>query len=594
MPFIIPVLIVLGVIAAAVYGVTHWRKLRPSAEEDQGIGKARRLYLYIVALAALAAGASGLVQIGQFVLDGLFGGAAISPSNTQLAIGLALAIVGLPLWAWHWQMASRAVREHPAEAGALLRKLYVYAALGIATGLLLHAAIGLLQWAFLARDFGGYHWSAVVVWSVVWVFYWHAESREGQPSDDAMAVRRLYLYVASGATLAVLATGAARVVHLLLLSGYDALTSTPVLAPNDAGLWQDGVRKALAAALVGGTGWAFHWLRLAWTDRGSELRRLYLVGYGSIGGAAAAMTAASTVVYGLLAWVFGAAGATVAEHFRFFPGAIASLAAGLAVGIYHYGMARREAAEAKEEWAGVGYWYPYILAAAGLALLAIGIATAVGTAVGVLAGISTDILVSAGSWKKGFALAVTLWVLGAPLWQRYWLGAQRRVAAGTEERVSPPRRGMVLLAVAVGLLALLGSLSHVLFVVLRDLLDGDLGRVAVQDARISLGILAAVAMFLPYYWLTYRADQRAAPAKARQAAKTVTVLAGPGDDAAVQAIETALGYEVERMVSADANVRLLALSQADAEALAQRVGAAPAAKVLLVPDGNQMRVLPYR
>lgn len=594
MQFIIPVLIVLGVIAAAVYGVTHWRKRRPSAEEDHGIGTARRLYLYIVALAALAAGASGLVQIGQFVLDGLFGGAAISPSNTRLAIGLALAIVGLPLWAWHWQMASRALRENPSEAGALLRKLYVYAALGVATGLLLHAAIGLLQWAFLARDFGGYHWSAVVVWSVVWVFYWHAESREGQPSDDAMAVRRLYLYVASGATLAVLATGAARVVHLLLLSGYDALTSAAVLAPNDAGLWHDGVRKALAAALVGGTGWAFHWLRLAWTDRSSALRRLYLAGYGSIGGAATAMAATGIAVYGLLVWGFGAAGATVAEHFRFFPGAIASLAAGLAVGIYHYGMARREAGEAKEEWAGVGHWYPYILAAAGLALLAIGIATAAGTAVGVLAGISTDILVTAGSWKKGFALAVTLWVLGAPLWQRYWLGAQRRVAAGTEERVSPPRRGMVLLAVAVGLLALLGSLSHVLFVVLRDLLDGDLGRVTVQDARISLGILAAVAMFLPYYWLTYRADQRAAPAKARQAAKTVTVLAGPGDGAAVQAIETALGYEVEQMVSADASVRLPALSQADAEALAQQVGAAPAAKVLLVPDGNKVRVLPYR
>lgn len=590
----LPVLIVLGVIAAAVYGVTQWRRRRPSAEEDHGIGTARRLYLYIVALAALAAGAGGLVQIGQFVLDGLFGSAAISQSTTRLAIGLALAIVGLPLWAWHWQMASRALREHPSEAGALLRKLYVYAVLGIAVGLLLHAAIGLLQWAFLARDFGRYHWSAVVVWSAVWAFYWQAETREGQPSDDARAVRRLYLYIAAGAMLAVVATGAARVIHLLLLSGYDALASTAVLAPDDHGLWRDGVRRALAAALIGGAGWAFHWLWLARADRGSLLRRLYLAGYGSIGGAATAMAATGTVVYGLLVWVFGAAGTGAGEHFRFFPGAIASLAAGLAVGIYHYGMARREAGEAKQEWSGIGQWYPYILAAAGLVLLAIGVASAVATAVGVLAGIKTDILANAGSWRKGFALSATLWVLGAPLWQRYWLGAQRRVAAGTEERISAPRRAMELLAVGAGLLALLGGLSHVLFVVLRDLLDGDLGRVTVQDARISLGILAAVVVFLPYYWLTYRADQRAAPSRPRKAAKSVTVLAGPGDDASVRAIEAALGYNVEQMVSADANVRLPALSQADAEALAQRIGAAPTTDVLLVPDGDQVRVLPYR
>jgi hypothetical protein len=452
----------------------------------------------------------------------------------------------------------------------------------------------LLQWAFLARDFGGYHWSAVVVWSAVWAFYWQAESREGQPSDDARAVRRLYLYLASGATLAVLATGAARVVHLILLSGYDAVSSTPVLAPSDAGLWHDGVRKALAAALVGGAVWAFHWLRLAWADRGSALRRLYLAGYGSIGGAATAMAATGMVVYGLLVWGFGAGGTGAVEHFRFFPGAIASLAAGLAVGVHHYGMARSEEAVARQEWSGVGQWYPYILAAAGLVLLAMGVASAVGTAVIVLTGTGADILVSAGGWRKGIALALTFWLLGGPLWYRYWLGAQKRVAAGTEERVSPPRRAMELLAVGVGLLALLGSLSHVLFVVLRDLLDGDLGRATAHDATVSLGILGAVVVFLPYYWLVYRTDQRAAPAKAREAVKSVTVLASPGDDLAVRAIEAALGHDVERLVSVDASVRLPALSQVDAVALARQIGEAPAAKVLLVPDGERVRVLAYR
>ncbi|MSQ12497.1 MAG: hypothetical protein EXR48_07440 [Dehalococcoidia bacterium] len=597
LPSLFPLVIVLVIVVAAVYRAAQWQKHRPSFEEEPGIGTARRLYLYVVALAALMAGANGLVQIGRFVLDDLFGSPAISQSTTQLAIGLALAIVGLPLWAWHWRMAARALQEHPSEAGALLRKLYVYAVLGIAVGLLLHAATGLAQWILRAHDFSGYHWAAVVAWSVVWAFYWRVEAREGQPNDPALAVRRLYVYIASGVMLAVLATGAARVVHILLLSGYDALASAAVLAPGDNGLWREAVRTALASALVCGVGWGFHWLRLAWTDRGSTLRRLYMAGYASIGGLATAMVATGVVVYGLLIWGFGAVGAGAAEHFRFFPGTIASLSAGLAVGVYHFGLARDEEAQAKQERREVGQWYPYILAAAGLALLAVGVASAVATAVLVLTGARDGILVNAGEWRKGIALVVTLWLLGGPLWQRYWLGAQQRVAAGAEERVSPPRRTLELLAVGAGLLAFLGSLSHMLFVVLRDLLDGDLGRMTVHDATVSLGILAAVAVFVPYYWLVYRSDQRAGGARQAQGQrvrKAVMVLAGAGDDAAVRAIEAALGYDVEQLMSADPAVRLPALTPADAEALVRQIGAATTSKVLLVPDGERVRVLPYR
>jgi hypothetical protein len=75
----------------------------------------RRLYLYVVSAAALAALAIGLSALGSTVLVFYFIGPAAQDSRTSLAIWTATALVALPVWAVHFWFARRFAHRDPAE-----------------------------------------------------------------------------------------------------------------------------------------------------------------------------------------------------------------------------------------------------------------------------------------------------------------------------------------------------------------------------------------------------------------------------------------------------------------------------------------------
>ena len=564
---------------------------------DPGIGTVRRLYFYIVSFVALMMAANGLVQIGQYVLDGLFGAEVVSPSRFRLAIGLALALVGLPLWAWHWHLLTRYVRELPAELTSVLRKLYVYVVLGVAAGMLLAAGIGLTQWIFRADPFGGYPWAALAVWSVVWALHWRLEAGQGQPTTETRAVRRIYMYGLAVAALVVGAAGLARVLHVILLEGYQAVVSLPVVFPSQSGLWRDAMKEALGWAIVGGAAWAAHWLCLVRQDRRSVLRVIYLAVFAAPGGVVAVLAAAGAVLYGLLSWGLGAIDEDAASHFRFLPSALVSLGMGAAVAGYHWRVASREADQFPEERAALLRCYVYLMSAIGLAALSAGIAALGSTALNILAHAGRDVLAGQDVWRPQLALAVTLGLLGAPLWGYFWSAAQRRAArVEGEERAALPRRVMLFVAVGAGALALLGSLSHALFVFIRAALEGELSRLTLADASVSTGILMAVAVFLPYHWLVYRADGRARSEEGERPPrrlKAVSILLREGERHLATALESALGYGVRVLTRADADAPRALVSEEELLKVADQVGESPGGKVLLIPEEAGIRLVSY-
>ena len=165
-PFgIISNLIPLAILGAVVYAIVQWRRRRDgTGEADPGIGSGRRLYFYIVSFVALMVAANGIVQIAQYVLDVLLGDEVVSPSTVRLAVGASMAIVGFPLWVFHWIIVQRHVRDLPVETRSIVRKLYLYLVLGVALGIAMAASVDLLRWIFGSRDFSGYPWGALVVW----------------------------------------------------------------------------------------------------------------------------------------------------------------------------------------------------------------------------------------------------------------------------------------------------------------------------------------------------------------------------------------------------------------------------------------------
>ncbi|OGO51335.1 MAG: hypothetical protein A2148_10540 [Chloroflexi bacterium RBG_16_68_14] len=595
---LIPLLVLAAIVAAIVAAVIAWRRregLEPQAEE--GVGTLRRLYFYFGTFVYMMVASVGVVLVARFLLNELFGPTVLDRDVTQLALGVVLAFIWTPAWAWHYLRLQRLLRQEPEAQRSVLRKLAVYLTLGVTVALVTQGSVELLRWVLRAREFDGYPLAAAAVWSGLWAFSWVAENREGQPTDDTRTVRRLYLYAASAYSLAMLAAGASFVLYIIFREAYEGIVSLPVLLQGEESLWGNVMKTSLAVALVGAVLWTAHWLRFARADAGSDLRQFYLYTLAVLGGVVTTLSATGVLLFGLLQWGFGTpAESSASAHFRFLPAALAPLLIGLLLWAYHWLTVQQEQAALGRLHA-ARRLYRYVMTALGLGALATTVIVLVPAVIGIVVSSAQDVLVGPDWWRDQIVLVLTLGLLGVPVWGYHWYQAQRSAAAlGAEERFSVPRRLLIFGVLGAGALAFLGSASHLLFLFLNAALEDELSLTLLREAKWSMGTLVAAALFTPYHWFVIQEDQRAAvPVAPRPAArKAVTLLIAEDGRVLVGQLEAVLGAKVRVLQRADPGVGLPALSAEDIQRLEQRISEAPGGRVLLVADATGVEVYSYR
>ena len=595
---LIQLLIPLLVLAAIIAAIMSWRGREGlEAAREEGIGTVRRLYFYFGTFVYMIIASVGVVLVARYVLDQLFGPPALNPDVTLLALGVVLSAIWTPVWIWHRLRVQRLLEEEPEERTSILRKVSVYLTLGVTAALAAQASVELLRWILGARSFGGYPIAALVVWSGLWALAWAAEEGEGQPSDDTRTVRRLYLYAASAAGLAMLATGTTFVLYIIFRQAYEGAVSLPVLLESEETLWGDVMKTALAAALVGGGLWAAHWLRFARRDQRSDLRQFYLYTLAVLGGVVTTLSAAGVLLFGLLEWGIGTPQEDSASaHFRFLPGALAPLLIGLLLWAYHWATVQQERAAAGQLLAARRI-YGYVMAALGLGALAGMVVALVSTVIAIAVTSAQDVLAGPDWWRDRIVLVLTLGVLGVPVWGYHWYAAQRSAAErGAEERHSLPRRVLIFGALGLGTLAFLGSVSHLLFLFLNAMLEEELSLTLLREAKWSMGALAAAVLLTPYHWLVFQEDRQVAvpPALRPAARKAVTLLIAEDGRPLVERIEAELGAKVRVLQRADEGVGLPDLSAEDLQLLDRRISEVTGSHVLLVADAKGVEVYSYR
>lgn len=598
----ISTLVVFAVIGLVVYAIVRLARGRRGdelVETDPGIGTVRRLYFYTVSFVSLMMATSGLILVVSWVLESVFGGDVLTPSRRGLAAGVSLAVVGLPIWVFHWRLVQRYVGELPTERRSLIRKLYIYLVLGIAGGVSIVAVVGVLNWLFGTKSFEGPSWAMAIIWLPVWFFHWVGESAEGQPTTETQGIRRLYMYLSSLTGVVMASVGYGLVVHYILLEAYESLFSPAVLATGETGLWGEAMRQSLSVALVGSVVWASHWLYLARGDLGSVLRQAYLYLTSVFGGAVTVLVSLGIMVYWALVWGMGVPLEDDAgSHFRFLPRTLASLSAGAALLAYNWMVLRREAESSPAELRDLRRNVAYLMVTLGLGALVVGIGVLVTNAISILVDSAREPLTDSDFWKNPIALVITLGLLGVPLWGYSWRYAQQ-LALGPDatERAAHARRIFLFAVLGIGVLALLGSASFLVFVFLRDALEGELSLKVLRDAKIAISIIVAAVVFLPYYWMVYRQDRQLLPADVAPTElyrrKSVTALVERGNERFVRELEAELGYRIGTYLWADEDAWMPVLTEVDFADLARRISDASGSGVLLVPDGRSVRVLSY-
>ena len=594
---LVPLLVIGGIIWAVVALVRR----HSGGEGEPGIGTLRRLYYYGLSFVGLMFSASGAVMLVDYVADSFDGGQILSRGQGQLAFALAITIVGTPIWLFHWWLAHKAVRRFPSETRALGRKVYLYLVLAVSGALGAFGLISLLRWLLGADNFNGLHLALPLVWGGVWGFHWYVGRQEVPRTDVGESVHRVYVYVASLSGLVMLLAGLGIVMRQLIGQVYDAIFDVQVLLPGRVTLWNDTSQGALAVFLVGGMFWWWHWHRVSRSDQDSTLRQVYLHLFAILGGAATVAATLSILLFGLLQWAFGEGDtAGVAEQFRFLPAALAALISGGALWGYHWAVVRQESATGVAGSLAARQVYRYLLAALGLATLAAGLVILFGIVIGVIAPQSGQELLRSDWWRNPLAYAATLLLVGAPLWGFYWSGVQRDTGAGLLERTDLTRRIFIYLVLGAAVLAALGNLSALLFMFLRDLLEGELSAQLVQDAKWSIGALLTAGAVSVYYWLVLGEDRRAAPALEKPSTevppvrKAVIALATEAARPLVRRLEAEFGVALSQWHWADPDAGVPTLADDELRATRQRIVEAPGDRVLLIIDASGVRVVPYR
>jgi len=554
----------------------------------------RRAYIYLACIASAEAVAWAVISLLRNLLAP---GQYVSLENTALQI--AVIIVGLPIFLVHWLWAQRLARRQPEERGAILRRLYLYAAMASFLGPILANTFdlldGLLGWAFgqalesyrySALSWGGvfaHHLAAIIVLTLLWLYQWRVLRQDSQtiPDTDGRAtVRRLYIYGfgAAGLTMTVLAVTNLSL-WLMLQFGAASVLSRPSVMIAE-----------LARLLVGLPLWLTFW-RLAQRffarpdedERDSVVRKvyLYLAVFLSVLATCTTLTIVLSDGLGRMLGVSGSGGGDIREALSIL------LGAGL-VWAYHAYVLRQDAARVSEPAAGawVQRLYHYLVAAIGLGALLAGIAGDLTLLIRTLAGaIYVRGVPEEVTWFTAMIIVgLPVWILP---WRRVQLAATAPGKAGDEESQSVIRKIYLYLYLFIATMTVLGSGVYVIFQLLALLLGVGQSDNLLADIGQALAYsLMAVGIWI-YHGLILRADGRRVQAvEAERLAELHVVVLG-GDD---EALDSDLLDELRRELPG-LDLQTLHASAADAPAVLAQADLIIAPLSAAVTSGETGRAL---
>lgn len=582
----------------ALIGVTGRAADEPGETADGT--SIRRLFVYVLAFVAFIFAVVGIALLLGGALEAATGGAAIAGRDTELAIALAFTVVGLPAWLALAFAAQHALATHPLDRRSIARRLYLDAARAVAlTGIAINAAAAL--GALVARgDLASDNWGWLVAWSIGWLLHERTVAAEAPSTTATRLLDRLAAFWAAFIGLYALLVGAITGATSLFVAAYDGALREPLVA----GHWAADARRGFVAAAVGALIWWWYWLRAS-RERAERttLTHVYLFLVGVLPAVALVVIPTARAVYAVLQWIIGEPNQERAvDHFALLPGVVAMLLVGACTWAYHRAVLRAVPADAPAARYAVRSEperiYRYVVSAAGLLLLAGGLLAVFALAIDVAAQGAPEFARREGWWRNQLAVALTLLVVGLPLWARYWTDVQRAAARTPAERPAPSRRVYLFAIFGAAVLGTLINLTIMLYRLFEALLDTPTLQRALFDGRWSAAFVLTAGAIALYHWLVLREDQQAtraaAPAAPPAAAVTrdIVVLAGAGAADIAAALRAVPGARVRvwrRLAGDDAPPP----SPAALAELRARVEASTATRLAIILGPSGPEVVPY-
>ena len=524
----------------------------------------RRLYFYAVALISLEVVVWGLIGL----LRSIFSSRLVNTADA-LAQALALVLVGVPIFLFHWLWTQRAAVKDEEERTASLRAIFFYAVLvgtlvPVVQNLLAfinRIALGVSNVAVSRALVGGVQtWQdnliAIFINGVVAYYFYRTLRTEWKslPEIENFAdVRRLYRFLWLLYSLLMVVYGAQQILRFIFR------TPVPTYLLGDVG--REMFVNGLTLLLVGTPLWVYTWRicqdalsvsspQGALAERDSNLRLgvLYLL---SLGGVITVLSAGGTLLDVFLRWIFGEA----IEGYEFIQevGGPISLGVPLAgVWAYYGGWLSRQIQSDENETrrAGKKRLYYYILSALGLGASFVGVALVLSFVIDLV----TSNAFWGGSLRPRLAAAIATLAVGLPLWLRTWRPMQAEALTdsapstgsgqvlGDHARRSTIRRAYLYLALFAGVIGGMASAVALVYQLVNALLSVEPPVDFLASVLNAAQLLVLFAVLLIYHLNCMRQDNSRAGQTLEERQRGFPVLLiDPGDEAFVNMVKAAMG-----------------------------------------------------
>lgn len=301
---------IIGAAAALVVAVAVWayhasvrqRDTRSLVMSGNGVWPVR-LYMYAAAFVGSIMVLAGVAQLLTLAVDAIVGEQSVLEGESwwagNVAMGLALVIVGALAWGIHWFYSLQVVYggdwRAASEQVSALRRAYLYIAVltgvavtlvGVSLGLteILRVLFGVDEspdadpfWARLARPL-----LVAIPFAVYWIVHRRLIGEEADrfgAQPEQAAVARLYTYIVSFLALALGAVGLAYLLGVLIEFAFESariLDADPEWVPEQ-------ISQFLSITVIGAAVWIWHWARAQRGtladpagERAATSRRVYL------------------------------------------------------------------------------------------------------------------------------------------------------------------------------------------------------------------------------------------------------------------------------------------------------------------------------
>ena len=476
----------------------------------------RRLYFYAVALISIEVVLWGLINLLRSIVSQTVGGTA-----EALARALALTLVGLPIFLFHWLWAQRLAAGDDEERSAALRAVFFY-------GILLGTLIPLLQnlLALVNRTLLGIarleparaifgptqtapdNLIAIAINGLVALYFWNVlRTQWSLPSRENFAdVRRLYRYIWLIYGLLMTIFGAQQILRFLFFVPSGLLGE----------LTRDTAINGLALLLLGTPVWLYSWNVVQDSladpsERDSNLRLgiLYIL---ALSGVITVLTTASMVLNTVISALLGTH-MTLSEFVNRIGGP-ASIGVPLAAVWAYYGTWLGRHIESIAEpvrQAGMKRVYFYILSALGLGGAFIGVALLIQWIIDRFTG---GTLVLDDALRSSLATDISLIAAWLPLWLVTWRARQAEALApgdaGDHARRSIVRRLYLYLALFAGVIGGMVSAVALVFQLVKLALTGQSESTFLATVLNDAQLLVLFGILLAYHLAALRRDGRSA------------------------------------------------------------------------------------